>query len=429
MGSFLYCIFTLLCFSTTVLSRQGVKMKDPYGHIIASNVIFRHGQRTIIEPYPTDPFRDPSYWPEGFGQLTNEGKRQEYELGLWLRERYKGLLNTVYNRTEVYIQSTDVDRTLMSASSVLAGLYPPFGNEIWNNRIHWQPIPIHTIPELMDEVLAMKKPCPKYKEEFAKVISSPPVTDELSKYSDIMPYLTHFTGEHVKSFRELQALYSTMFIEDLNNYKLPNWTKEAFPTPLRSASAFSFSLDTFTEKLTRLKTGPLLKAVIEHFNMYPQMKDKKYEDKNSRKVWLLSAHDETVANVLNTLKVFDLHNPPFTACVLIELREKDNGHFVTVSYRNSSADATLLTIPGCATLCPFNQFVNIFKPLIPSDWKSECHGQKLFSLSGDLLHHSLVLPLLLTTMILALLLLTSMLLFWQKHRPARFYRKLKTDNI
>lgn len=51
-----------------------------------------------------------------------------------------------------------------------------------------------------------------------------------------------------------------------------------------------------------------------------------------RKVWMYSAHDETIANMLMTLNVFDLHCPPFSAMILIELRtnSKDQ-YFVTVS--------------------------------------------------------------------------------------------------
>jgi hypothetical protein len=33
--------------------------------------IFRHGDRTPVEPYPNDPWKDPKWWPVGFGQLTN----------------------------------------------------------------------------------------------------------------------------------------------------------------------------------------------------------------------------------------------------------------------------------------------------------------------------------------------------------------------
>lgn len=33
--------------------------------------LFRHGDRNIINTYPTDPWKDESNWPAGFGQLTN----------------------------------------------------------------------------------------------------------------------------------------------------------------------------------------------------------------------------------------------------------------------------------------------------------------------------------------------------------------------
>lgn len=51
-------------------------------------VIYRHGDRTIVQPYPTDPWRNESLWPVKFGELTNIGKKQHYELGKWLRKRY-----------------------------------------------------------------------------------------------------------------------------------------------------------------------------------------------------------------------------------------------------------------------------------------------------------------------------------------------------
>lgn len=66
------------------------------------------------------------------------GKQRHYKLGQWFRERYDGFLPSKYNYHDIYVRSTDVDRTLMSAASNLAGLYPPEGDQVWNENILWQ---------------------------------------------------------------------------------------------------------------------------------------------------------------------------------------------------------------------------------------------------------------------------------------------------
>lgn len=83
---------------------------------------------------------------------TQIGKYELYELGRYLRSRYNGFLNTTYTSEDVYVFSSDRDRTLMSAACCLAGLYPPQGEQVWNPEINWQPIPIHTVPRNLDKV-------------------------------------------------------------------------------------------------------------------------------------------------------------------------------------------------------------------------------------------------------------------------------------
>jgi len=56
--------------------------------LLSVNLLFRHGDRTPIRPYPNDPHKDPSNWPVGFGQLTTRGKQMHYKLGKFLRSRY-----------------------------------------------------------------------------------------------------------------------------------------------------------------------------------------------------------------------------------------------------------------------------------------------------------------------------------------------------
>uniref|UniRef100_A0A8C4YSL3 acid phosphatase n=1 Tax=Gopherus evgoodei TaxID=1825980 RepID=A0A8C4YSL3_9SAUR len=107
--------------------------------------VFRHGDQTPCESFPTDKHKK-NAWPQGSGQLTKLGIQRQYELGQYMRKRYKHFLSTVYNQFEIYVQSTDADPTLMSAQASLAGLYPLAGNQVWNPKILWQPIPVHTVP-------------------------------------------------------------------------------------------------------------------------------------------------------------------------------------------------------------------------------------------------------------------------------------------
>lgn len=75
---------------------------------------------------------------------------QQYELGRYLRHRYDGYLGKKYNQKELYVTSSDMDRTIMSLESNLAGLFPPVNH--WNPKIEWQPIPLRTIPWKDDKV-------------------------------------------------------------------------------------------------------------------------------------------------------------------------------------------------------------------------------------------------------------------------------------
>ena len=124
------------------------------------HLLFRHGDRTPISAYPNDPWRNYS-WPGGWGQLTTRGIKRHFQLGQWLRQRYSGFLSDQYDREEIVIRSTDTDRTLMSALSNLAGLFPPDSQQTWNTNLAWQPIPVHTVPQEEDYLLSSHAFCPR----------------------------------------------------------------------------------------------------------------------------------------------------------------------------------------------------------------------------------------------------------------------------
>lgn len=125
--------------------------------------------------------------------------------------------NDRYSAENIYIQSTDVDRTLMSAESNMAGLFPPEDNQIWNKNLMWQAIPIHTIPEYMDYILAAKKPCAQYEHALKRYQESPEFNVLLEKFRPLMLYLEQNTGKAIRTLTDVGNLYNTLWIEDLKN--------------------------------------------------------------------------------------------------------------------------------------------------------------------------------------------------------------------
>lgn len=109
----------------------------------------------------------------------------------------------------------------MSALANLAGLYPPTTNEIWNDHLDWQPIPVHTIPRNSDYILSASKNCPKYQVAYQKYLDeSPEVQRIYNEHADIFPELTQLCGANITTITDVFWLYDTYQIELDNNLPL-----------------------------------------------------------------------------------------------------------------------------------------------------------------------------------------------------------------
>jgi len=351
-----------------VVSYHSAYSLNDAGSVIFVNLIWRHGDRTPVFFYDSDPYKNEENWPEGIGELTNEGKRQHYELGKWLRQRYDSLLTEEFSVDRVYVQSTDVDRTIMSAQANLAGMFPPKGRQVWSNRLAWQPIPVHTTPEHMDKVLAAKYPCPAYTKEFERVLNSGDALRFKAQYKDVIDAVRENTGGKNVDFHYIHDLWNTFTIERSRGYTIPKWAEDLMPR-LHEVAKYRYLTETWTIKLKRLKSGLLTKDMLEN------MKNRT-EATNERVVRIYSAHDITLAALLNSWGVYDGQIPPTASCVMVELRQdkQTRQHYVMIWYRTSSTDEPrLLTLPGCTPSCPLDTFAALVQPLIPDDWDRECN--------------------------------------------------------
>jgi uncharacterized protein YutD len=87
--------------------------------------IFRHGARAPesgLDINHNDAFGE--HW-DSPGELTPTGMRMHFLLGQRNRIRYQDYLSSSFKAEEVFVRSSDYNRTMMSVQSQLQGLFPP----------------------------------------------------------------------------------------------------------------------------------------------------------------------------------------------------------------------------------------------------------------------------------------------------------------
>ncbi|VBB33240.1 unnamed protein product, partial [Acanthocheilonema viteae] len=136
--------------------------------------IWRHGDRSPIKSCKGYPIRT-KHWLQGKGQLTPEGMMQHVKLGKIIYKRYVNLLKFLspyYDARQIYVRSTNVNRTLVSAVANFIGFYSnPSQNERigidFPNITEWPrgfvAVPVHTVPDETDYVGNPDTNCPRQK--------------------------------------------------------------------------------------------------------------------------------------------------------------------------------------------------------------------------------------------------------------------------
>lgn len=300
--------------ANTALPSNGPTADD---ELLFATVLFRHGARGAIRSYPLDPWRNGEIWPEGWGQLNGEGKRQHYELGTWLRKRYLGtVLNDPYHPDDIYILSTDTDRSMMSASINAAALFPPSTNASsdWSPPLSsvWQPVSIHSIPKLLDDRLWMKRPCERYSRLHAALVSKLQ-RHYARQYPHLVAHVRKHTGLTLHNFDEIVYLRDTLMVQVSANLTMPAWTRHVYPgnDAFDQMAMDFYTSETGTLALSRLKFGHLLRAILERFR-----EKAAGELRPARqKMWVYSGHDTTLSAMLNTLGLFEVSSDCTDLCV------------------------------------------------------------------------------------------------------------------
>lgn len=363
-------VYILICyFSTPTHQISDSSLEN--SKLVKTIVLFRHGMRAPLKTYKFDPYAksDQKLWPEGLGALVNAGKDQMYQLGKHLRKRYEHFLLPYGNTAseDVQMVATAVDRCYHSGALVLAGFYPPNEQQIWNEELLWQPVPIRSPSADKVHIIGKKEKCPSYHEGLLEVYK---ITKNDSNLNYLINFLSNFTHpENVTTAYDVFHVGDYVRTKKSMNLQLPDWIDENFQSRLDKFYVDSFNYLTYTSKMRQLLAGPLIKDICT------RIQDVIYERSSNSKFFFYSGHDSSLTSLFSGLNLPLDFVPTYGASLIFEVyRSSSNNHLIRILF---SDDYTLNRInvkilPNCEEYCPMGKFVQLFEKFITQNWEKEC---------------------------------------------------------
>ena len=212
-----------------------------------------------------------------------------------------------------------------------SGMFPPNSNETWTREItNWEPLPIHTLPHSMDNVLVRGNNCPRYNAMCTELWTSrptPEVVVEETKYADFWQLVKRQAGlSPDTALKNLWFIPDALFVERSYGLELPGWVDDTVYKHLMDYKNLNFKMMVYNETLARLSGGNLLNEIQKNMRT-------KLSGGSTKKMYVYSAHDDTVVPLLAAMKVFNDISPPYASAVILELwgNEVDNLPFYTKS--------------------------------------------------------------------------------------------------
>lgn len=325
------------------------------GKLIFAIDIVRHGDRTpLIASHEME-----KNWPQGVGQLTPTGMRQEYELGKILRQRYINkyhLLPQQYDINTMTVRSSGIPRTMMSAQSILFGLYPlgtgPSLDESTKALPQGlQPIPINTVPREQDNLLIPNHDKEEFKQHLENyILNSSEWIQKGNKLKANYPAWSNILGVPIGNLFDLIYVSDRLFIERLYNIPLPLGLQEKDADTILSTGKWAFLYIANHPKLA-LNAGSELAQTIKH-----EITLAAEQQNRPLKYLLFVAHDTTLAAQLKILgqKMDDI--PPYASDINYSLFDSGSSNYeVRITYNQKP-----LSIKQCGgDSCTLSEFINL----------------------------------------------------------------------
>jgi len=169
--------------------------------------------------------------------LTPMGQRQMYDLGSWLRRKYKDALPDIvgddvpFNPSKVRIESSEFDLTIVSAQSLAMGLFPQSTRE--SNGLSLLPyippiVPVYTIKAINDITMRAYDKCDTLQNKLRSLYESRDWKNYEREHKELLEYLANIPAfakyKRGKSIplEDVWNVYDTINVAKIEcNHKLP----------------------------------------------------------------------------------------------------------------------------------------------------------------------------------------------------------------
>lgn len=148
--------------------------------------------------------------------------------------------------------------------------------------------------------MAAEKPCDRFTHEMIKYTNSSEYKELFTNNSELIKHLEEIAGGQLKSLTSLNFVYDSLFIEKLKGMHMDSRGVEALKNKdFAYLADFYFAIFTQTDEMKKLRAGFLLKEILDR-------SDNKSKSMLSpdRSLWMYFAHDNTIVDVLNSLRLF-----------------------------------------------------------------------------------------------------------------------------
>lgn len=219
----------------------------------------------------------------------------------------------------------------------------------------------------LEDIIWGSKLCPENQILWDNILNTEPFLSKID--NSLYTYIQNHSHMYLHDFQTAFYMYDLLRTEDYCNLTLPDWTKSVYPTKLKEQALWYFLSHTYTNKLTRLQVGPLWYKIVSFLN-------NSMSNITAHNVFLISGHELTLVNILNSIGSFDNHTLSYSSCVIFELRQNNMGQFYVRSFLKNEIEWIKIYINNCSFECDILElYANLGSITVSlEEWDAECNA-------------------------------------------------------